>query len=79
MLKAFAHLLREVPAAFPRFFSLLLRRVRDCWRRRTGPDQALHCLPIPAGVWLQPDCYLYSQRYLMSLGLQRANSPCTCG
>ena len=54
LLKAFAHLLREVPAAFPRFFSLLLRRIRDCWRRRTGPDQALHCLPIPAGVWLQP-------------------------
>ncbi|MGB7815433.1 MAG: hypothetical protein WBL28_03695, partial [Methylotenera sp.] len=26
-------------------------------------------LPIPSGVWLQPDAYLYSQRYLMSLGL----------
>jgi hypothetical protein len=66
---ALAHLLREVPAAFPRFLRLLLARLRDCWRRRTGPDPGTCCLPVPAGVWLQPDAYLYSQRYLMSLGL----------
>jgi hypothetical protein len=69
LLEAFAHLLREVSSAFPRFLTLLLRRLRDCWRQRTGPDQATPCLPIPAGVWLQPDAYLYSQRYLMSLGM----------
>ncbi len=69
LLDAFAQLLREVPAAFPRFFKLLIARLRDCWRQRTGPDPATCCLPIPAGVWLQPDAYLYSQRYLMSLGM----------
>lgn len=69
LLEALWHLVREVPAAFPRFFALLYRRLRDCLHQRTGPDPAMHCLPIPAGVWLQPDAFLYSQRYLMSLGI----------
>jgi len=68
-LKALVDMLQEVASAFLRLFPLLCRRLRDCWRQRTGPDQALPCLPIPAGVWLRPDAYLYSQRYLMSLGM----------
>lgn len=69
MLEAFLSMLQEIAAAFPRLLALLWRKVRDCYRDRTGPDPAVPCLPIPAGVWLQPDAYLYSQRYLMSLGL----------
>ena len=69
ILNAFLGMLHEVVSAFPRLFTMLLRRLRDCWHKRTGPDQAMRCLPIPAGVWLQPDAYLYSQRYLMSLGI----------
>jgi hypothetical protein len=68
-LDALRHLLQEVPSAFPRLMRLLWRRLRDCWRKRTAPDPAYPCLPIPAGVWLQPDAYLYSQRYLISLGV----------
>jgi hypothetical protein len=34
-----------------------------------GAKNLCHVLPIPSGVWLQPDAYLYSQGYLMSPGM----------
>lgn len=67
--KAFLHILRELPAALPAFVMILMRRCRRFRERFKEESQALPCLPIPAGIWLQPDAYLYSQRYLMSLGI----------
>jgi hypothetical protein len=67
--KALLHILREVPHSFWALIQLILRRLRRFCQRREKGQQSLPCLPIPAGVWLQPDAYLYSQRYLMSLGM----------
>lgn len=69
MLRALLSTVQEIAAAFPRLFMLLWRKLCDCLRRRTGPDPAVPCLPISAGVWLQADAYLYSQPALMALGM----------
>jgi hypothetical protein len=69
MWKALLHILREVPHSFWALIQLIVRRLRRFCQRREKGQQSLPCLPIPAGVWLQPDAYLYSQRYLMSLGM----------
>ena len=67
--KAFLHIALELPASFLAFILLIIRRCRRFRERFEEGSQSLPCLPIPAGVWLQPDAYLYSQRYLMSLGI----------
>lgn len=67
--KALLHILREVPASFWALVQLILRRLRRFHERVDHGQEALPCLPIPSGVWLQPDAYLYSQGYLMSLGM----------
>lgn len=68
-MNTFVGALGEVAAAFPRLVRLVCRWLADLKRRGKREEQPLPCLPIPAGVWLRPDAYLYSQRYLMSLGL----------
>jgi hypothetical protein len=67
--KALLHILREVPASFWALVQLILRRLRRFHERVDHGQEALPCLPIPSGVWLQPDATLYSQGYLMSLGM----------
>lgn len=67
--KALLHIVRELPASFHAFVMLIIRRCRRFHERLKEGSQELPCLPIPAGVWLQPDAYLYSQSYLMSLGI----------
>lgn len=62
-------MLKHIPTAFYEFIMLLWRRMRKFCRGARVPHQQLPCLPIPSGIWLQPDAYLYSQQYLMSLGI----------
>lgn len=67
--KALQHILREVPLSFWALIQLILRQLRRFRERADRGQESLPCLPIPSGVWLQPDAYLYGQGYLMSLGM----------
>lgn len=66
---AAAHAASEIVTAVPTAVCLLCRRIRSAVRSCHGPDPGVPCLPIPEGVWLRPDAYLYSQRLLMGLGM----------
>jgi hypothetical protein len=61
--KALQHILREVPLSFWALIQLILLRLRRFRERADRGQESLPCLPIPSGVWLQPDAYLYSQGY----------------
>jgi hypothetical protein len=71
IIDALIDFVKRVLGALPgliRLLLLLLRRA--CERKRQyGGKQPMHCLPIPAGVYLRPDASIYSQNYLMSLGM----------
>jgi hypothetical protein len=68
---ALVHLIKEIFTAFPKLIKLIIALVvRLCKReRRFRGKQPIDCLPIPSGVYLQPDASIYSQQYLMSLGM----------
>lgn len=71
LLNATLHLLKEIFNALPKLIAAILtvvRRICELHRRSDG-KQRMHCLPIPSGVYLRPDASIYSQRYLMSLGM----------
>ena len=71
IIDALIDLVMRVLGALPGFIRLLLLLLRRaCERKRQyGDKQPMHCLPIPAGVYLRPDASIYSQSYLMSLGM----------
>jgi hypothetical protein len=68
---AAVHLIKEVFSAFPNLIKLIVVLIlRLCkLHRRYGGKQPIDCLPIPSGVYLQPDASIYSQQYLMSRGM----------
>ncbi len=65
------HFFRQVLTVFPNLIRLLLTVCTRAHRtsRRFGDKMPMDCLPIPSGVYLRPDASIYSQSYLMSLGL----------
>ncbi len=68
-LRALLALISLIPSAFLAIIPLLVRRGTAIVNQRRREDQVLPCLPIPSGVWLQPDAYLYSQPALMAMGI----------
>ena len=68
-IRAFLALLALIQSALLAFIPLLVRRGTAVVERARREDDVLPCLPIPAGVWLRPDAYLYSQPALMALGI----------
>jgi hypothetical protein len=71
LVDAAIHLIKEIFAAFPNLIQVIIsviRRVCERQRRADG-KQRMDCLPIPSGVYLRPDASIYSQTYLMSLGM----------
>ncbi len=68
-LRALLALMSLIPAAFLAIIPLLVRRGTAIVDQRRREDEVLPCLPIPSGVWLQPDAYLYSQPALMAMGI----------
>jgi hypothetical protein len=70
MLRALAHELEAVLRSVPELSGLILRIFRlYCGRRKGGEGTPIDCLPVPPHIYLRPDASLYSQSYLMSLGL----------
>jgi hypothetical protein len=70
MLRALVHVLQALLRAIPELIELILRVVRlYCRRRKGGEGTPIDCLPVPPEIYLRPDASLYSQGYLMSLGL----------
>jgi hypothetical protein len=70
--KAVWNIIVEIPVSFLEVFQLLWRILLQLIEKLRHPDREdpqRCCLPIPAGVWIAPDAYLYSQSYLMSLGM----------
>ncbi len=70
-LAGIGHFFRQVLTAFPNLIALLLAICARSHRtsRRFGDKMPMDCLPIPSGIYLRPDASIYSQSYLMSLGL----------
>ena len=67
--RAAEHAASEIVTALPKTVCVVCRRIRSAVRSCHEPDPGMPCLPIPEGVWLRPDAYLYSQRLLMGLGM----------
>lgn len=69
--KALEHLLNALTTALPELVGIIVERIRRlCEReRRFGGKTPVNCLPVPPGVFLRPDASIYSQVYLMSLGM----------
>jgi len=56
--------------AIPELITLLCRLIRQyAGRRKGGEGTPIDCLPVPPDIYLRPDASLYSQSYLMSLGM----------
>jgi hypothetical protein len=70
LVEGLRHLLVALFAAFPELVALLRRVVRLFLRRREGGEGTpIDCLPVPPAIYLRPDASLYSQGYLMGLGM----------
>jgi hypothetical protein len=71
LIAASVHLIKEIFTALPKWIKLVAALiVRLCkleWR--SHGKQSIDCLPIPSGVYLRPDACIYSQQYLMSVGM----------
>ena len=69
--KALEHLLSAVTTALPELIGIIAERIRQiCERERLhGGKTPVNCLPVPPGVFHRPDASIYSQVYLMSLGM----------
>lgn len=70
-IRSLGHLIHEIVTAIPHFIQVFVAFIRRVCRRekRFHGKQSYDCLPIPAGVYLRPDACIYSQQYLMSLGM----------
>lgn len=71
LMKALTNLLTGLLTALPDLIKIIVERIRDAcrWQKRYGDKRPVVCLPVPPGIYLRPDASIYSQSYLMSLGM----------
>jgi len=71
LMKALTNLVTGLLTALPDLIKIIVERIRDAcrWQKRYGDKRPVDCLPVPAGIYLRPDPSIYSQSYLMSLGM----------
>jgi hypothetical protein len=71
LMKVLTNLITGLLTALPDLIKIIVERIRDAcrWQKRYGDKRPVVCLPVPAGIYLRPDASIYSQSYLMSLGM----------